>query len=85
MDKNNGKQYILIAADSEAVSYVLMLTGFPISAELYRALPNRLKKSFTDVTPLESNVVDETKSLSEEDSNANKDNEQDQSTQESSN
>lgn len=46
---NEKKLYRLIESNMEAVAYVTYLTGMVIDEKLFNALPNRLRKSFTDI------------------------------------
>ena len=43
------KVYRLIEVNPEAVAYVIWKSGMVIDEEFYKALPNRLKKAFTDI------------------------------------
>jgi hydroxymethylpyrimidine/phosphomethylpyrimidine kinase len=43
------KVYRLIEGNMEAVAFVIWKNGMVIDEEFYKSLPNRLKKSFTDI------------------------------------
>lgn len=65
-NEQSKKLYRLIESNMEAVAYVTYLTGMVIDEKLFNALPNRLRKSFTDIMPKE--IINQT-NMSEETQN----------------